>query len=74
MGDTGLERYPYSPRNTRILDQAAHNPTHCLHLTAALPPELQRVINAWPALPAAVRHGLLTIIDAIGGDPDEAPR
>jgi len=74
MGDTGLELCPYSPRNTRISKKAAQNPTHCAHQTLAISPELQRVIDAWPALPAAVRHGLLTIIDAIGGDPDEAPR
>ena len=30
MGDTGLELYPYSPRNTRILDQAAQNAAHLL--------------------------------------------
>ena len=54
--------------------KAAHNPTHCLHQTVAIPPDLQRVIEAWPALPVAVRDGLLTIIDAIGGHPDEARR
>ena len=30
MGDTGLELYPYSPRNTQILDQAAQNAAHLL--------------------------------------------
>ena len=30
MGDTGLELYPYSPRNTQILDQVAHNAAHLL--------------------------------------------
>ena len=74
MGDTGLELYPYSPRNTQISKEATHNPTHRLHQTAALPPDLQRVIDVWPALPAAVREGLLTIIDAVGGHPDEARR
>jgi len=51
--------------------QATPNPTHRLHQTAALPPDLQRVIDPWPALPTAVRHGLLAIIDAVGGDPGE---
>jgi len=46
---------------------------HRAHQTTAISHDLQRVIDAWPALPAAVCHGLLTIIDAIGGDPDEAP-
>ena len=67
MGDTGLELYPYSPRNTRISKQATHNPTHCLHQTAAISPELQRVIEAWPALPTTVRHGFLGIIETIAG-------
>ena len=74
MGDTGLELYPNSPRNTQLSKQATHNPTHRLHQTVAIPPDLQRVIEAWPALSAAVRHGLLTIIDAVGGHPDEARR
>ena len=74
MGDIGLELCPYSPRNTQLSKQTTHNPTHRLHQTADIAPELQRVINAWPALPATVRRGLLAIIDAIGGDPDEAPR
>jgi len=74
MGDAGLELYPYSTRNTRISKQATHNPTHRLHQTAAIPPDLQRVIDAWPALPEAVRHGLLEIIDAVGGDPDETSK
>ena len=74
MGDIGLELYPYSPRNTQISKEATQNPTHRLHQTVAIPPELQRVIDAWPALPTAVRHSLLTIIDAVGGQPDEAPR
>ena len=65
MGDTGLELYPYSPRNTQISKEATHNPTHRLHQTAALPPDLQRVIDVWPALPAAVRHGLLGVIESI---------
>ena len=36
--------------------------------------DLQRLIEAWPVLPTAVRHSLLTIIDAVGGQPDEGPR
>ena len=38
--------------------------------------EIVRIVrfDAWPALPAAVRHGLLTIINAVSGDRDEAPR
>jgi len=37
MGDIGLELYPYSPRNTRILDQAAQNAAHLLpHQGAAM--------------------------------------
>ena len=71
MGDTGLKLCPNFPRNTHISKEATHNPTHRLHQTAAIPSDLQRVIDAWPALPAAVRHGLLTIIDAVGGDPGE---
>ena len=74
MGDTGLELYPYSLRNTPISKQATHNPTHRLHQNVAIPPDLQRVIDAWPALPAAVRRGLLTIIDAVGSHLDEASR
>ena len=74
MGDTGLELYPNSLRNTQFSKQATHNPTHRLHLTASIAPELQRVIEAWPALPARVRHGLLTIIDAVGGDLGEVHR
>ena len=74
MGDTGLELYPNSPRNTQLSKQATHNPTHRLHQTEDITPELQHVIAAWPALPAAVRHSLLTIIDVVGGHPDEAPK
>jgi hypothetical protein len=74
MGDTGLELYPYSPRNTQISKEATQNPTHCLHQTEDIPPDLQRVIDAWPALPAAVRQGFLMIIDAVGVPPDEVSR
>jgi len=59
---------------TEAAENATHNPTHRLHQTAAIAPNLQRVIDVWPALPTAVRHGLLTIIDAVGGHPDEARR
>ena len=55
-------------------ENATHNPTHHAHMSAGVPPDLQHVIDAWPALPTAVRHGLLTIINAVGGDPNEAPR
>ena len=54
--------------------EGAEKAVHRTHQTVAIAPDLQRVIDAWPALPAAVRQGLLTIIDAIGGDLDEAPR
>ena len=54
--------------------QATQNPTLCLHQTEDITPELQRVIGAWPVLPTTVRHSLLTIIDAVGGHPDEASR
>ncbi len=74
MGDIGLEIYHNFPRNTRISKQATHNPTHRLHQTEDITPELQRVIDAWPALPAAVRHGLLTIINTVSGDRYEATR
>jgi hypothetical protein len=33
--------------------------------------DLQRVIGAWSALSTAVRHGLVTIIDAVGGHPQQ---
>jgi hypothetical protein len=65
MGDTGLELCPNSPRNTQISKEATHNPTYRLHQTAAIPPDLQRVIEAWSALPTAVRQGLLGVIEAI---------
>ena len=58
VGDTGLELYLNSPRNTQSSKKATHNPTHRAHQTAAISPDLQRVIDAWPALPAPVRHGL----------------
>ena len=54
--------------------EAAENAMHHAHMSAGVRPDLQRVIDAWPALPPAVRHGLLTIIDAVGGEPDEARR
>ena len=54
--------------------EAAENATHHAHMSAGVRPDLQRVIDAWPELPTAVRQGLLTIIDAIGGRPVEAPR
>ena len=54
--------------------EGAQKATHRLHQTAAIATDLQRVIDAWPALPAAVRQGLLTIIDAVSGEPDEASK
>ena len=54
--------------------EAAGNATYHAHMSAGAPPDLQPVIAACPALPAAVRHSLLTIIDAVGGHPDEASR
>ena len=70
---------PYSSK-TEAAENAMHHPTHHAHMLAALPPELQRVIDAWPALPSAVRQGLLGVIEAIatpclggqGGTTDSA--
>ena len=54
--------------------KATQNPTHRVHMSVGISSNLQRVIDAWPALPAAVRQGLLTIIDAVSGEPDEASK
>ena len=45
--------------------QATHNPTHRVRQPSAITSDLQPVIDAWPALPAAVRQGLLGVIEAI---------
>jgi len=45
--------------------EAAGNATYHAHMPAGVPPDLQRVIDAWPALPTAVRQGLRRIIETI---------
>ena len=47
--------------------KATQNPAQRVRQSPAITSDLQRVIGAWPALPTAVRHGLVTIIDAVGG-------
>jgi len=37
----------------------------CLALLARKSPDLARVIDAWPVLPAALRAGILAMIDAV---------
>ena len=48
MGDTGLELYPYFPRNTRILDQAAQNAAHWLPRQGAA---MAIWLNEMPSVP-----------------------
>ena len=57
-----------------LKSEGAEKAVHRTHQTVAIPPDLQRVIDAWPALPTAVRHSLLAISDGVGGQPDEASR
>ena len=49
--------------------EGAEKAVHRTHQTVAIPPDLQRVIDAWPVLPAAVRQGLLGVIEAIALPP-----
>ena len=51
--------------------KATQNPAQRVRQSPAITSDLQRVIGAWPALPTAVRHGLVTIIDAVGGHPQQ---
>jgi len=40
----------------------------CLALLARKSPDLARLIDAWPTLPAALRAGILAMIDAARKD------
>ena len=42
---------------------AAHNPTHRLHQTADIAPELQRVIEVWPSLPTTIQRGIMAMVE-----------
>ena len=38
--------------------EAVENATHHAHMPAGVPPELQRVIDAWPTLPGPIKAGI----------------
>jgi len=43
--------------------KVTQNPTHRLHQTASIAPDLQRVIDAWPSLPATIRRGIMAMVE-----------
>jgi len=46
-------------------------PSQGLPMPAEFPPDLQRVVEAWPALPEEVRQQVLNLVDgSIGEEPE----
>jgi hypothetical protein len=55
MGGTGLENPPDSSGKTPISKTTDAE-------SDALPPELAKIIAAWPSLPGAIRRAMLVLI------------
>jgi hypothetical protein len=71
VGDTGLEPAPKSPRETRVSDSGSSNSgNNRAGFGAPIAPErpadpdLVALVAAWPALPSAVRAGIVAMVRA----------
>jgi hypothetical protein len=75
VGDTGLEHPPLSPGKTGVSktrgNKSGNNrPDSGTPTPPTTPddPALGRVVQAWPDLPAAVRAGIVAMVDAAKGE------
>ena len=60
MGDEGLEKTRKSPGNKRI---GSVSGAQSGAVGADCDPELARIVEAWPGLPAGVRRKVLAIVE-----------
>ena len=64
LGDEGLERSPETPGETAIVPgSGAISGALVIDLAILADPELARIVDAWPRLPADVRMKVLVIAE-----------
>jgi hypothetical protein len=49
-------------RNSKL--KTAENPPACTSLAPELPPEVIRIVDAWPDLPLHIRTSILALVNA----------
>ena len=65
MAGTGFEREPFLPGNRHIAPEGGAKCGALLPDSTTTPDVgLAEVIDAWPQLPAALKHGILAIVRA----------
>jgi hypothetical protein len=66
MGDEGLEPSPFSTENQHVCDQGGSKSGARIALAGNPDPDLVTLIKAWPALPRAIKVGILAMVGAAG--------
>jgi hypothetical protein len=69
LGFSVREQTPENTGKTGISADAGANAGAVETKTAHIGPDLQGIIDAWPALPDAIKAGILAMIRAAGGTP-----
>ena len=64
VGDEGLEPSPFSPENQRVCDQSGAKSGARIARAGLSGPDLATVIAAWPALPQAIKAGIVAMVRA----------
>jgi len=66
VGDEGLEPSPFSTENQHVCDQGGAKSGARIALAGNPDPDLVTLIKAWPALPRAIKVGILAMVGAAG--------
>jgi hypothetical protein len=66
VGDEGLEPSSFSPENQHVCDQGGAKSGARIARAGISDPDLATVLAAWPALPQAIKAGILAMVGAAG--------
>ena len=69
---TGVEQVAQTPGNIDILEEGGAESGAQRAPEGQFEPELQRLIDAWPTLPDALKTGIRAMVTAASGDRQEA--
>jgi len=61
---TGVEPVPFGFVDSRTISVIPICGVTCEDPVANLPPELEKIVAAWPALPEPIRRAMLAILEA----------
>ena len=64
LGDTGLEQYPETPANQGISETGDAQSDALSANSAPVDPDLAAITAAWPGLPAALKAGIVAMVNA----------